>query len=337
MRHREPCQAGDRAALSGSSCVPQQACTSMFRNFFQNGTVIMKKLGKSIRKLLNSFRSTVVFGTFLSTVCFYVIAVIMALTGVPEIMYIVGIMFLINLVYVGVPMFIMMLCKPHKYDAEIIGDNFIGIGKKNSIFSSSVKELLTGRADQALNGFKLLEEDFSDKLEPSEKAVLNFYIARCYDVMDYLPNALKYYGEAERLGFDHDILPFMCARCTGSMGDTDEAIGIYKKIIENNNNDYRMFVRTDIGKMFLHLNDAENALKWFGEAAELHENYAEALGGAAVAHTMLHHFEQGEVLYRAALLNNINNPDSYTDYYKRVQAAVLTECHTKECFSETEN
>lgn len=32
-RHREPCQAGDRAALSGPFCVPQQACTSMFRNF----------------------------------------------------------------------------------------------------------------------------------------------------------------------------------------------------------------------------------------------------------------------------------------------------------------
>ena len=34
-RPREPCQAGDRAALSGLFCVPQQACTSMLRNFLQ--------------------------------------------------------------------------------------------------------------------------------------------------------------------------------------------------------------------------------------------------------------------------------------------------------------
>lgn len=32
-KHREPCQAGDRAALSGSFCVPQSTCTPMFRNF----------------------------------------------------------------------------------------------------------------------------------------------------------------------------------------------------------------------------------------------------------------------------------------------------------------
>lgn len=38
-RPREPCQAGDRAALSGLFCVPQQACTSMLRNFLQKTTV----------------------------------------------------------------------------------------------------------------------------------------------------------------------------------------------------------------------------------------------------------------------------------------------------------
>ena len=35
-KHREPCQAGDRAALSGLFCVPQSTCTPMFRNFFEN-------------------------------------------------------------------------------------------------------------------------------------------------------------------------------------------------------------------------------------------------------------------------------------------------------------
>lgn len=34
MKHREPCQAGNRAALSGSFCVPQSACTPMFRIFY---------------------------------------------------------------------------------------------------------------------------------------------------------------------------------------------------------------------------------------------------------------------------------------------------------------
>ena len=52
-RPREPCQAGDRAALSGSFCVPQQACTSMFRNFFTGGD-FHEKAEKLPRKICRS-------------------------------------------------------------------------------------------------------------------------------------------------------------------------------------------------------------------------------------------------------------------------------------------
>ena len=43
---------------------------------------------------------------------------------------------------------------------------------------------------------------------------------------------------------------------------------------------------------------------------------------------MLHNFKEGEELYRAALLNNISDPVSYSNYYKEIQAAALLEKHT---------
>ena len=53
-----------------------------------------------------------------------------------------------------------------------------------------------------------------------------------------------------------------------------------------------------------------------------------ALGGAAIAQNMLHNFKEGEELYRAAMLNNIEDPKTYSNYYKEIQAAVLLETHT---------
>ena len=88
-------------------------------------------------------------------------------------------------------------------------------------------------------------------------------------------------------------------------------------------------MRVEIGRMYIKLNDGENALKWFNEAIDRRECYANALGGAAIAYTLLRNFDKGEELYRMALLNNIDDPTGYSGYYKEIQAAVLLEAHNK--------
>ena len=69
-------------------------------------------------------------------------------------------------------------------------------------------------------------------------------------------------------------------------------------------------------RMYIKLNDGETALKWFNEAIERREDYANALGGAAIAHTLLGHFDKGEELYKLAMLNNIDDP---VDFIKLLQ------------------
>ena len=215
----------------------------------------------------------------------------------------------------------------HKYDSDIIGKAFVGINKKCRIFADSLDLLIDHKFNAALNGFQSLEEDYSDELNTCEQAVLRFYIGRCYDVMGYFPNALKCYEDSQKLGMNNNILPLLMARCTGSNGDTGEALQIYNSILSNKKSPYRLYVRTDIGKMFLRENDAATAMKWFSEAIEHRQNYADALGGAAIAQTMLHHFKEAEELYKAAIVNRINDSRGFTAYYKEVQAAALLESH----------
>ena len=67
------------------------------------------------------------------------------------------------------------------------------------------------------------------------------------------------------------------------------------------------------------------ALKWFSEAVERHEDYGNALGGCAIAYTLLHDFEKGEDFYRKAILNHVPDSQGFTSYYKEIQAASLLE------------
>lgn len=303
----------------------------------------MKKLGKFIRRFADNFMEAVLAGTLTAVILFYAVALIvifdiMLETGFkPEssadktILAMTGVLLFFNVVGIAGGVIFKMHQTQREYDSEIVGDCFSGIGRKNKIFRRSLKLLLENTPNAALSGFKRLEEQFAGRLSEDELPLVNFYIARCYDDMCYYPNAIRYYEKAAETGFKHKILELFYSACLGENGDTDKAVTEAEKILADDENPYRFFVRTNIGRMYLKLNDAEKALIWYNEAIDKHENYALALGEAAVAHTMLHNFDKGEELYRAALLNNISNPDAYTEYYKRIQAAALSESHTVEC------
>ena len=296
----------------------------------------MKKLKAMLSKFVRDFSNAIIYGTVLGVILFYCLSVIVIITGNSEIIGAVSGLLLLNIFSIIAVLLLYISKKPHKYDSELVGMNFTGFAKRNRIFEKSLAALLNGKPNYGLAGFKKIEELYLDRLTESEKALLFFYIARSYDEMCFFPNAIRYYDKAKDAGFSHEIINLMYARSLENNGDIRYALAEYDKILNDPESMYAPYVRTDIGRMYLKQNDAETALKWYDEAIEKHENYAVALGEAAIAHTMLHRFDKGEELYRAALLNNIPNVKGYTAYYKKIQAAALSESYTKECAQNQE-
>lgn len=295
----------------------------------------MNKIKNIWLSFIRKFSAAVMLGTTAAVIIFYLFLILLWLDKNNTMyLYMAGALLVLNIIGIAGSVLIAASKEPAGYDSDIIGNNFTGFSKKSRLFKKSLDNFFHGAPNYSLSGLNRLEEEFGGSLTDSEKAIVHFYTARCYDVMDYYPNAMKYYDIAEKDGFDNPILRFFKARCVCSMGDTDEAVELYMKILSDENDIFRQYVRTDIGRMYLNANDAESALKWYSEAIDRHENYADALGGAAIAHTMLHNFKEGENLYRAALLNRIHDPDGYSDYYKRIQAAALTESHTTEALNK---
>lgn len=216
----------------------------------------------------------------------------------------------------------------HRYDEDIIGNAFTGMNRKSSLFEMGMEMFHERYFGDALEFFAKIDTDGFRKT-PEEQGVLSFYKGRCYDFMNWNPNALNCYENAEKYGFDIPELPIFLARCYAKTGNTAKALERFESVMDSDKK-YSDRMRVEIGRMYIKLNDGQTALKWFNEAIDRRESYANALGGAAIAHTLLHHFDKGEELYRMALLNNIDDPTGYTGYYKEIQAAVLLEAQNKD-------
>ena len=265
-------------------------------------------------------------GTMTAVIIFYIVSAgYILMHNEVSGLFLIALMLILNVVSVITATIVKLSECYHKYDEDIIGNNFVGVDKKCRLFSQSLELMFNHRANAALQGFKSLEIDYADQLTGSEKAVVSFYSARCYDMMNYYPNALMYYSRAKEQGFPDKVLPFLNARCTGANGDTDEAVKLYSEVLEDESSPFRIYVLTDIGRMYLKLDDPDTAMKWFSQAIEKRQNYAEALGGAAIAQTMLRNFSEGQRLYKEALLNHIKDPEGYSLYFKRIMNAVKTE------------
>ena len=215
----------------------------------------------------------------------------------------------------------------HRYDEDIIGSAFTGLNRKSSMFEMGMEMFHKRYFGDALEVFTQLDGDDFPKTR-EEQGVLDFYRGRCYDLMGWNPNAVNCYENAGKFGFDIPELPIFLARCHAENGNTSKALEMFRDIMDSHKK-YCERMRVEIGRMYIKLNDGENALKWFNEAIDRRECYANALGGAAIAYTLLRNFDKGEELYRMALLNNIDDPTGYSDYYKEIQAAVLLEAHNK--------
>lgn len=220
----------------------------------------------------------------------------------------------------------------HRFDEDILGDVFTGLNKKSAAFENALDIFGSNSFNNALELFlEIKSENFN--LSTREKGIVSFYTGRCYHILGFCSNALINYEEAEKNNVSPEIMPLFKARCCSETGDINGALAIYNNLLDTKYK-FSSYIRTEIGQMYLKLNDGISALKWFKEAMDKHENYAEALGGAAVAHTIMHDFSNGEECYRAALLNHINDSEHFSSYYKEIQAAALQEFNTPEAISD---
>ena len=215
----------------------------------------------------------------------------------------------------------------HKYDEDIIGNAFTGIDRKSAVFEKGLEVFRDKYFGSALEIFTELDDDYF-KLNEREKGVLSFYRARCYDIMGWKPNAVNCYEKASQFGFMIPEMPVFLARCYAENGNINKALSMFTELMDTDKK-YSDHMRVEIGRMYLKSDEGEIALKWFNEAIEKHQCYADALGGAAIAYTIMGNVEEGEKYYRMALLNNIADPQGFSRYYKEIQAAMLLKSHGK--------
>lgn len=203
----------------------------------------------------------------------------------------------------------------HQFDDKLIGNAFTGMDHKSRRFEYGV-ELFHK------NDFRMALEVFTDigreeqGLTQGETAVNEFYRGRCYHILEAFPNAIICYEKAKENGFYIPELPIFIARCHVMNGDTARATAIYEQLMEENDYKYSGKLRCEMGNMFIFMDDGETALKWFSASINNHENFANALGGAAIAHVMMGDFEKGEACYRQAIMNNIDDAANFARFYK---------------------
>ncbi|MBP5363434.1 MAG: hypothetical protein J6Y71_10535 [Ruminococcus sp.] len=268
-------------------------------------------------------------GSLLCMILFYITVIAAELLRV-ELSAVIWLYVLValHIISISLMMFHKLVAGYHKYDQDIVGKNFVGLSKKCRIFSHALELHFNRRVNASLDEFRLLGSEYDDSLTESEKALVSFYTARCYDQLRYFPNALICYEKAAEQGFDNSILPFLRARCSGANGDTNEALNLYNEVLEDETSPFRNLVYNDIGRMYLDRNEPEEALKWYNRSISKRLSLAEAYGGAAIAQVMLGEINEGERLYREALLNHIKDPKGFTEYYRRILNAIILEKET---------
>ena len=280
----------------------------------------MKNFKAKFMGFIKNISEGVVYGNFVATVIFQIFCVFLALIGEPDFFNITAFYLVLDAFVIISTVFVLYKSGSiHKIDADIIGNNFIGFGKKSRNFRKAVEDFCNDDFPKAVDELKDIEEKYN--LSDSENAVLCFYMARCYDIMRYYPNALNYYEKAEKSGFSDESIILFKANCIGASGDTEQALSIYNDIL-NSDNRYSIYVRTYIGRMYLENRQPEKALKWYLEAVEKRENYAMALGGCSLAYLMLGNNEESRKYYQYAIINNMSDLEGFKAYYKEISESL---------------
>lgn len=284
----------------------------------------MKEIKAFLVRFADCVMHTVPIATLLSVILFYLCAVgYIVLSDSISALVLIGLMLGLNIGCIFIMSLARAFTATYKYDADIIGSEFAGLSRKSRAFGNALELYSSHRYHMALDAFMDMDRDFGDILTQTEKSLICFYTARCYDIMKFYPNALMNYVRAKELGFCNKVLPFLTARCTGENGDVDEALRLFAEVRSDRESSYADYVPTNIGSMFLSRNEPEKALEWFTEAINNRQDYASALGGAAIAHILLGNTEKSRELLEKALLNHVADPAAFINYYKSIYDSAM--------------
>ncbi len=190
-------------------------------------------------------------------------------------------------------------------------------GRQAALLREAVIDLHLNELNDSLDKLKLLEEN---ELSNDKRAVVSFYMGRCYQLMGYPANGAKYFEEALRLGLKLNDVYLLMARCLTQNGRFDEAIEYYELLLER---DCPFdFIHTDMGITYLKKGDGEKALDEFTLSVEEGKNYSFALGGCSLAYLQLKDLDKSREYFKKALNCNMDDIVGFKIFYCNIAEAV---------------
>jgi tetratricopeptide (TPR) repeat protein len=196
------------------------------------------------------------------------------------------------------------------FESRLIGKAFKDAKRTSKTFRKAFSLLHSGDLAGALDYFNELK---NEKLGKHERAVLCFYLGRCYEVMGYPTNAAKFYRESLDSDIGIDEVYLIAARAYTSNGSFAEAEEVYDSLLSRDTKLENIY--TDLGMVYIKANNPDKALETFSKALKLHHNYSFALGGCALAYLLKSDTVNARFFFSQAIINNIDDSDGFTEYY----------------------
>lgn len=209
-----------------------------------------------------------------------------------------------------------LICSPpvRRTDAELIGKHFRGMRRIDRHFCKALDFLMQDRIMESLEGFRdLLDEPLSRE----ERGIVEFYLARTYQLTGCPSNAVQHYEESLACGFESGYRTLFHARSQMEAGMFEDAFATYQLLLEKPIRGVTC-IYTDIGMLFLRARNGEKAAQWFEASIERGENYPFALGGCALAQLLLGNEEKSKEYYEQALLNRMPDPEGFREFYEEI-------------------
>lgn len=165
-----------------------------------------------------------------------------------------------------------------------------------------------------------MEEIEENSLTDNQKAVLSFYMGRCYQMMGYPANAVKHFETCLDLGMRLNDVYLLAARCLAQNGRFDDAIEYYNVLIERES--YFEFIYTDIGLAYLKKGDGEKAFEYFRKSVDNGMNHSFALGGCSLACLQMKDIEKSMEYFKEAVRCSMEDVNGFKVYYCNIAESV---------------
>ena len=203
-------------------------------------------------------------------------------------------------------------------DAELIGDAFGGMGRRDRLFCRAMHECAEGNPKNALELFLTVAEDY--QLDDIEKGVLAFYAGRCYQLTGAPSNAAFQFRRAREHGFSepHSLL-FEARSCVRS-GDFDRAYALYMQLLDMECPADFDCLFADLGFLFIRQKRPKDAAEWFRRSIEDGKCYAFALSGMSLAALLSGHYQEALEFRSQALLNHVDEPEQFKAFFDSIRA-----------------